>query len=451
MSKDKNSRSWPKDCQWPEPGLSDNCWEAEDAESFPVDEECQDLLDIKDYMDGLVEIGRLNDDYSLNEDFEEDSDDDADEEFIPEIGSDYWNDGFEISLWEEDVIARLELLKLPANSPAGEIQQLLGYEFVNENLIRQAFTRRSFAVEYGLDDNEKLEFIGDAVIQQIVTRVIIEQLTVNDAEHIEGPFVSNYSEGDLSKIRSLYVSKEYLSKRAVDLGLDKYILYGTGDEKTNSSLEDMIEALIGAVAVDSNWNNNALENVADKLLCIQVTNPDRFLRATYYDIFNSWHQKHFQKMPDYELSSYDGKCYCTLRYFVPDNSKDILTSQRIDVIGFSRSKAREEAAFKAYCFVMKNGLWINLANAGVIPSLEDAINQLQELYQKKYVDFPTYAFENFSGDEWNCSCVCGGVDGFGRGSNKTSAKKKAAYMVLVKLLSAAGICKPEWKNRMYSE
>ena len=80
MSKDKNSKSWPKDCQWPEPGLSDNCWEAEDAESFPVDEECQDLLDIKDYMDGLVEIGRLNDDYSLNEDFEEDSDDDADEE-----------------------------------------------------------------------------------------------------------------------------------------------------------------------------------------------------------------------------------------------------------------------------------------------------------------------------------------------------------------------------------
>lgn len=450
MSKDKKIKNWPKDCLWPEPGHSDNCWEAEDAESLPIDEVCQELLDIKVYMDSLVEKGRLNDDYSLNEDFEEDSDDN-DEEFIPEIGDDYWDDGFDISLWEEDVIVRLDLLKLSANSPVSEIQQILGYEFINENLIRQAFTRRSFGKEYSVDDNEKLEFIGDSVIQQIVTRVIIEQLTANDAEHIEGPFVSNYSEGDLSKLRTMFVSKEYLSKRAVELGLDSYILYGTGDEKTDNSLEDMIEALIGAVAVDSNWNINVLEAVTDKLLCIQITNPDSFLRATYFDIFNSWHQKHFQKMPDYELSSYDGKCHCILRFFVPENQIGVLTSQRIDVIGLSRSETREEAAFKAYRFIIKNGLWINLADAGIEPSLEVSINQLQELYQKKYVDSPAYSFENFSGDEWNCTCVCSGVDGFGRGTNKTSAKKKAAYMVLVKLLSAAGICKPEWKKQMYSD
>lgn len=47
-----------------------------------------------------------------------------------------------------------------------------------------------------------------------------------------------------------------------------------------------------------------------------------------------------------------------------------------------------------------------------------------------------------------CSCICRGVSGFGRSVGKTKAKKKAGYMVLVQLLSAAGICKKEWKDVM---
>lgn len=445
MPEDKKIKAWPKDCLWPKPGYSDNCWEPEDAESMPIDDELQDLLDIKEYMDGLVEEGRLNEDYSLNEDF----DDEDSEEFEPEIGSDYWCDGFNYDLWSEDVIEHLDLLKLLVNSPVGSIQQIIGYEFVNENLLRQAFTRRSFGAEYGVADNEELEFIGDAVIQQIVTRVIVDQLTSIDAFHVEGPFVSKYSEGDLSKLRMQFVSKEYLSKRAVELGLDVFILYGAGDSKSSGSLEDMIEALVGAVAIDCNWDSNALESVVDRLLCIQINNPDVFLKATYYDIFNSWHQKHFKKMPEYEMSASDRKCYCTLRFFVPDNQKDIRTSQRIDVVGNSRCDTREEAAFRAYCFVMDNGLWINLADAGVVPSMDDSINQLQELFQKKYVDDPAYSFECLTGDVWHCNCVCSGVEGQGRGPSKTNAKKKAAFAVLVRLLSAAGICKPEWKEQMH--
>ena len=445
MSKENKIKAWPKDCKWPEPGYSDNCWEAEDAENLPIDDECQDLLDIKEYMDRLVKEGRLNDDYSLNEDFDEGSSD----EFEPETGSDYWDDGFEYELWSDDVIEHLDLIKLSAKSPAGKIQQTIGYEFINENLLRQAFTRRSFGVEYGVADNEKLEFIGDAVIQQIVTRVISDQLTSNDVLHVEGPFVSNYSEGDLSKLRTLYVSKEYLSKRAVELGLDEFILYGSGDSMSSGSLEDMIEAILGAVAIDCNWDRNVLETVADRLLCIQITNPDVFLRATYFDIFNSWHQKHFKKMPEYEMSASDWKCFCTLRFQVPDNQMGIRTTQRIDVVGRSRSDTREEAAFKACCFVRNKGLWLNLADADIVPSSEDSINQLQELFQKKYVEEPAYSFECLSGDIWLCNCVCGGVDGQGRGQSKTTAKKKAAFAVLVRLLSSAGICKPEWKEQMY--
>jgi len=106
----------------------------------------------------------------------------------------------------------------------------------------------------------------------------------------------------------------------------------------------------------------------------------------------------------------------------------------------TRSRAREEAAFMAYCFVRDNGLWVNLKEAGLVPSLENSINQLQELYQKKYLDeAPRYEFEQWEGDEYNCICVCGGVSGYGRGIGKTRAKKRAAYMVLIRLLRAAGL------------
>ena len=75
-------------------------------------------------------------------------------------------------------------------------------------------------------------------------------------------------------------------------------------------------------------------------------------------------------------------------------------------------------------------------------------NQLQELYQKKYVEEKAeYRFEEFPAG-WHCDCCCGGVSGWGTAKNKTAAKKKAAFMVLVHLMLAAGICKDEWKNEM---
>ena len=51
-----------------------------------------------------------------------------------------------------------------------------------------------------------------------------------------------------------------------------------------------MEALVGAVAVDSSWDQKALENVVDNLLCVQLTYPDRFLKKTYYDLFKIYRQ-----------------------------------------------------------------------------------------------------------------------------------------------------------------
>ena len=437
-------------------------WDPEDADTLPLDDALEELLEIRDYMDELVEEGRLLEDYTLNPDYEEEdidpeAEDYDEEEFVPEKGGDYWDDGFDLDGWTEDFVSHINLLKLPLPSPVAEIEQIIGYEFINENLIRQAFTRRAFALEHGLGDGEKLEFLGDSVMNQIVTREVIRQQTYVDETRTDGPFVSLHEEGELSRIREHFTCGEYLSGRARKLGLDQYILYGTGEQPSDSAAEDMMEALIGAVAADSNWDWSALEGVVDRLLCIQLMNPDKFLKATYYDIVNAWHQKHFGKTPEYEVDHHisdelrrAGKAFhCTLRFQVPENDAGVWIIQRVDVDAETRSGAREFAAEQAYNFLVGHGLWIRLSDAGIEPRPEDAINQLQELYQKKYIDQPVYEFEEFGQDEWYCSCVCGGVDGFGRAGAKTKAKKKAAFMALVRLMKSAGICKEEWEQEMW--
>ena len=462
-------KPWPKDCVWPEP-LRDGAGMAWETDFVPdtLDETARDLMEIKDYFDSLVEEGRLNEDYTLNADYEEfeddEEDDDADDgwenvEFTPEMGEDYWDEKeqcFEYDIWLDDLSRHLNLLKIDCmpvtEDPVEIVRQVIGYEFVNENLLRQAFTRRAFAVEYGLSGcNEELEFLGDTVLNTIVTRDMLRQLSTVNEEKTEAPFSVRFQEGGLTKIRSRFVSKEFLSARAAELGLDKLILYGTGEEPTESSREDMMEALIGAVTVDCNWDWKIITDVVDKLICVQLEKSDEFLKASYYDIFNAWHQRRFGTMPEYEVYTYKDWCECTLRYRVPANEMGISQYQRVDVRwAASRSKAREEAAWDAYCFVMNHGLWVNLAEANMIPDREKSINQLQELYQKKYLEqMPVYEFEERSNDQWYCVCSCGSVSGVGQAVGKTKAKKRAAYMALVRLFAAAGICKDEWREGLW--
>ena len=451
--------SWPKECVWPKPspyGASMN-WEAEDLAFIPIDDEASEFVEIKEYMDGLVEEGRLREDFTKNPDF-----DWAGEEgtWEPEMGEDYWSEeGFDLWFFDVELTEHMNLLKLDYSSPVDDIERVIGYKFVNENLLRQAFTRRSFANEHGVGDAELLEFIGDAALNLLVTKEMATQLTKVNAEDPSKSFSSRHSEGDLSKIRSHYICKENLAGRARALDLGQYVLLGSGEELTDSVLEDTLEAVVGAVAVDSKWDWTALENVADQILTIQLQQTYNLVRPSFYDRFNAWHQRKFSCLPDYEVSylPYSNDSYsrysCTLRFFVPKNDKGVHEDQRVDVSGESRGKARELAAERAYWFVMSKGLWMRLEDANIVPDPEASINQLQELYQKGYVEEPSYTIEEdvdiFGESSWECRCVCSGAEGVGRARRKVHAKKKAAFMSLVRLLKGAGICKPEWENMMW--
>ena len=121
------------------------------------------------------------------------------------------------------------------------LQKLLQHEFKNGGLLRQALTHRSFAV----DHNERLEFLGDAVLNLAVADLLYQRL-------------SDLPEGDLSRVRANLVKQDTLHGLAVGIGLPRLLRLGEGEmrsggQKRPSILADALEAVIGAVYLDGGF------------------------------------------------------------------------------------------------------------------------------------------------------------------------------------------------------
>ncbi len=130
-----------------------------------------------------------------------------------------------------------------------ELEQVLGHTFKNRQLLRDAITHRSYSNEHrdqGRQDNEKLEFLGDAVLD----------LTIGHMLMVRYP---RLREGQLSVTRSQVVSEKGLSALASDLGLGEFLYLGKGELKSGgrrkaSILADALEAVIAAVYLDSGFS-----------------------------------------------------------------------------------------------------------------------------------------------------------------------------------------------------
>ncbi len=121
-----------------------------------------------------------------------------------------------------------------------EIEKIINYSFNDKMLLRKCFVHASYGYEHKEEDNDKLEFFGDAILQFVVTEYLYKN--------------SSGDEGDLTEIRKEIVSKMPLLKEIKRLKLDGFILLGKGqarskknDEKLYSSL---YEALLGGIYLD---------------------------------------------------------------------------------------------------------------------------------------------------------------------------------------------------------
>ncbi|WP_212116815.1 ribonuclease III [Niallia circulans] len=133
----------------------------------------------------------------------------------------------------------------PNEKKMKELQDKLGIHFTNEKLLKQAFTHSSYVNEHRRkphEDNERLEFLGDAVLELTVSKFLFKKFPM-------------MSEGELTKLRAAIVCEPSLVSFANELSFGIYVLLGKGEEMTGGRtrpalLADVFEAFIGALYLD---------------------------------------------------------------------------------------------------------------------------------------------------------------------------------------------------------
>jgi ribonuclease III len=147
----------------------------------------------------------------------------------------------------------------PTSTALQALQKRLQHEFANPTLLARALTHRSFSA----DHNERIEFLGDSVLNLAVAGLLYDRL-------------SELPEGDLSRVRANLVKQETLHQLAIGLGLPDLLRLGEGEAKSGgqkrpSILADALEAVIGAVYLDGGFA--AAEPLVQRLFRDVAINP----------------------------------------------------------------------------------------------------------------------------------------------------------------------------------
>ena len=182
------------------------------------------------------------------------------------------------------------------------IEKKLGYTFRDEGILKTALTHSSFANETSVESNERLEFLGDAVLGFIVARVLYD-------------LFPEAAEGKLSKMRSAIVSRMNFAHFAKELKIDKQILLGKGEEitggrKRQSNLAGAFEAVIGAVYIDGGYRK--VYTIVSRLLKDCLNGKEEIFKD-YKTKLQEIAQRQFKKVPKYKVVLEEGpphdKCF----------------------------------------------------------------------------------------------------------------------------------------------
>lgn len=177
---------------------------------------------------------------------------------------------------------------MPVSDGLSALQARLQHSFSDPSLLTRAVTHRSFSA----DHNERLEFLGDSVLNLSVAHLLYERL-------------SSLPEGDLSRIRANLVKQDTLHQLAVDLGLPAVVRLGEGEvrsggHKRPSILADALEAVLGAVYLDAGYP--AAQALVQRLFQAVEINPQ--MQASAKDPkteLQEWLQGRKMKLPLYRV------------------------------------------------------------------------------------------------------------------------------------------------------
>lgn len=212
-----------------------------------------------------------------------------------------------------------------------KFQAILDYQFKHLDLLEQALTHRSYSAD---KNNERLEFLGDSVLSLVITQHIYQRQPEAD-------------EGELSRIRSSLVNQEALARVARDIGLGDYIYLGGGELKSggfrrSSILSDTLEAIIGAIYLDSGFGpaqDTILFLYRDYLLTLPDTDTLKDAKTRLQEYL----QSRQLGLPEYKVIKTVGKSHDQI--FTVTCS---IASLKLEYSGegSSRKKAEQDAARK---------------------------------------------------------------------------------------------------------
>ena len=218
---------------------------------------------------------------------------------------------------------------------ASRLRKIIGFRTTNLRIYEAAFIHRS--ASFTLTDgkrinNERLEFLGDAVLDAILSDYLFEKFP--DA-----------NEGFMTKIRSRIVNREILNQLAISMGIDKFLVSNVSlNSSTRNLYGDALEALIGALFIDKGFKKTKslfIKRVFNKYLDLgQIVDTD----ADYKSLVFEWIQKHKTNLTFEYKEEYDFK----LKKSVFSATLIINNEEFGNGQGASKKEAEQEAAGKAW-------------------------------------------------------------------------------------------------------
>lgn len=168
------------------------------------------------------------------------------------------------------------------------IKEKTGYYIKNNSVLIQAFRRSSYAAENGGKSNEIFEFIGDQVLSNYVVKIIAKRC---GSYNMVGDYTFRIRENRFTTIKQDFISNENFARIIDEWGIIDCLLVGKSDEKNEVHKQtkikaDLFESIIGAIAVESNWDDEILEKVVNQALNIDEK-IDELIKSDYgYTMFN---------------------------------------------------------------------------------------------------------------------------------------------------------------------
>ncbi|MRH42228.1 ribonuclease III [Aquibacillus halophilus] len=217
-----------------------------------------------------------------------------------------------------------------------QLQDKLSISFQNENLLKQAFTHSSYVNEHrkkDFEDNERLEFLGDAVLELGVSQYLYREFP-------------KMAEGELTKLRASIVCEPSLVNFANDIGFSHYILLGKGEEMTGGRnrpalLADVFESFIGALYLDQGYEQVII--FLEKYVYPKISNGAFSHAMDYKSQLQEIVQRNKNSTVEYEITEERGPAHD--REFVAQ----VQINGNLIGVGYGRTKkeAEQRAAKKA--------------------------------------------------------------------------------------------------------